>query len=70
MGSSAKKRQTFAKMSRERELKERREAKRQRKADRKAAAAGNGATTDETSRETTAPLDGTTETGRATSAPG
>jgi hypothetical protein len=63
MGSSAKKRQTFAKMSRERELKERREAKRQRKADRKAAAAGNDTPTDETSPETTAPLDGTTETG-------
>ena len=35
----AKKRQTFAKMTRDRELKEKREAKRQRKADRKAAAA-------------------------------
>jgi hypothetical protein len=44
----AKKRQTFSKMSRDRELKEKREAKRQKKADRKAAAAaeaeGNGAT--------------------------
>jgi hypothetical protein len=39
MGSSAKRRQTFSKVSRERELKERREAKRQKKADRKAAAA-------------------------------
>jgi hypothetical protein len=42
----AKKRQTFSKMSRDRELKEKREAKRQKKADRKAAAAAeaNGAT--------------------------
>jgi hypothetical protein len=41
----AKKRQTFSKMNRDRELREKREAKRQRKADRKAAAAaGNGAT--------------------------
>ena len=58
----AKKRQTFAKMSRDRELKEKREAKRQRKADRKAAAAGDGGTTDKTSPETIAPLDGATET--------
>ena len=35
----AKKRQTFSKMSRDRELKEKREAKRQKRADRKAAAA-------------------------------
>jgi hypothetical protein len=39
MGSSAKKRQTFAKMTRERALQEKRELKRQKKADRKAAAA-------------------------------
>jgi hypothetical protein len=62
----AKKRQTFAKMSRDRELKEKREAKRQRKAERKAAAAGNDATTDETSPETPAPL----ETTESSSAPG
>jgi hypothetical protein len=58
----AKKRQTFAKMTRDRELKEKREAKRQRKADRKAAAAaGDGVAPEEVSPETTAPLDGTTE---------
>jgi hypothetical protein len=39
MGSSAKKRQTFSKMTRERALQEKRELKRQKKADRKAAAA-------------------------------
>ena len=49
----AKKRQTFAKMNRDRELKEKREAKRQRKADRKAAAAGNGVSPEEVSPETT-----------------
>jgi hypothetical protein len=55
----AKKRQTFSKMSRDRELKEKREAKRQKRADRKAAAAeAKGAATDETSPETTTPLDG------------
>jgi hypothetical protein len=53
----AKKRQTFSKMSRDRELKERREAKRQKKADRKAAAAENGAPTGQTSPEAAAPLD-------------
>jgi hypothetical protein len=53
----AKKRQTFAKMSRDRELKERREAKRQKKADRKAAAAENGGAADETKPEATAPAD-------------
>jgi hypothetical protein len=37
MGSSAKKRQTFAKMTRERAVQEKRELKRQRKAERKAA---------------------------------
>jgi hypothetical protein len=37
MGSSAKKRQTFAKLTRERALQEKRELKRQRKAERKAA---------------------------------
>jgi hypothetical protein len=57
----AKKRQTFSKMSRDRELKERREAKRQKRADRKAAAAGNDPTTGEPSSEATAPLDGTGE---------
>ena len=45
MGSSAKKRQTFSKMTRERALQEKREAKRQKKADRKAAAAGGGEAT-------------------------
>jgi hypothetical protein len=41
----AKKRQTFSKMSRDRELKEKREAKRQKRAERRAAVAeGNGAT--------------------------
>lgn len=44
MGSSAKKRQTFSKMTRERALQEKREAKRQKKADRKAAAAGGEGT--------------------------
>jgi hypothetical protein len=44
MGSSAKKRQTFSKMTRERALQEKREAKRQKKADRKAAAAGEEGT--------------------------
>jgi hypothetical protein len=39
MGSSAKKRQTFAKLTRERAVQEKREMKRQRKAERKAAAA-------------------------------
>jgi hypothetical protein len=58
----AKKRQTFSKMSRDRELKERREAKRQKKADRKAAAAENAATTDETSPEAAAPVDVATKT--------
>jgi hypothetical protein len=58
----AKKRQTFSKMTRDRELKERREAKRQKKADRKAAAAENGTATDETSPEAAAPVDVATET--------
>jgi hypothetical protein len=53
----AKKRQTFSKMSRDRELKERREAKRQKRADRKAAAKASDPTTDEAGSETTAPLD-------------
>ena len=54
----AKKRQTFSKMSRDRALKEKREAKQQKKADRKAAAAeANGAPTGEASPEATAPLD-------------
>jgi hypothetical protein len=39
MGSSARKRQTFAKLTRERAVQEKRELKRQRKAERKAAAA-------------------------------
>jgi hypothetical protein len=39
MGSSARKRQTFAKLSRERAVQEKRELKRQRKAERKLAAA-------------------------------
>ena len=43
MGSSARKRQTFAKMTRERAVQEKRELKRQRKADRKAAAAAEAA---------------------------
>jgi hypothetical protein len=42
MGSGAKKRQTFAKLSRERAVQEKRELKRQRKAERKAAAAAEG----------------------------
>jgi hypothetical protein len=57
----AKKRQTFSKMSRDRELKERREAKRQKKADRKAAAAGTDSTTDEARSDATAPQDGKAE---------
>jgi hypothetical protein len=60
MGSSAKKRQTFSKMSRDRELKEKREAKRQKKgdkkADRKAAAEANGAT-DQASNDATPSAD-------------
>jgi hypothetical protein len=51
MGSSAKRRQTFSKVSRERELKERREAKRQKKADRKAAAAEGAEPTDQLSSD-------------------
>jgi hypothetical protein len=48
MGSSARKRQTFAKLSRERAVQEKRELKRQRKAERKAAAAAEAeGTTDE-----------------------
>jgi hypothetical protein len=43
MGSGAKKRQTFAKLSRERAVQEKRELKRQRKAERKAAAAAENA---------------------------
>jgi hypothetical protein len=39
MGSGARKRQTFAKLSRERAVQEKRELKRQRKAERKLAAA-------------------------------
>jgi hypothetical protein len=39
MGSSARKRQTFAKLSRERAVQERRELKRQKKLERKLAAA-------------------------------
>jgi hypothetical protein len=56
----AKKRQTFSKMSRDRELKEKREAKRQKRADRKAAAAENASTPDE---NTPATIDGTPEAG-------
>jgi hypothetical protein len=53
----AKKRQTFSKMTRDRELKEKREAKRQKKADRRAAAAeGNGAT-DQASSDATPSAD-------------
>jgi hypothetical protein len=51
MGSSAKRRQTFSKVSRERELKERREAKRQKKADRKAAAAEGAEPVDQASTD-------------------
>jgi hypothetical protein len=51
MGSSAKRRQTFSKVSRERELKERREAKRQKKADRKAAAAEGAEPTNQASTD-------------------
>jgi hypothetical protein len=59
MGSSAKKRQTFSKMTRERALQERREAKRQKKADRKAAAAeGMSEPTDEASTVATPSADG------------
>jgi hypothetical protein len=54
----AKKRQTFSKMTRDRELKEKREAKRQKRADRKAAAAGNSPT-DETGSEAAPATDGT-----------
>jgi hypothetical protein len=54
----AKKRQTFSKMTRDRELKEKREAKRQKRADRKAAAAGNSPT-DEAGAEATPAANGT-----------
>jgi hypothetical protein len=47
----AKKRQTFSKMSRDRELKEKREAKRQKRADRKAAAAEEKGLTDQASTD-------------------
>jgi hypothetical protein len=47
----AKKRQTFSKMSRDRELKEKREAKRQKRADRKAAAAERKGPTDQASTD-------------------
>jgi hypothetical protein len=53
----AKKRQTFSKMSRDRELKEKREAKRQKKADRKAAAAEANGTTDQASTDATPSAD-------------
>jgi hypothetical protein len=43
MGSSARKRQTFAKLSRERAVQEKRELKRQKKLDRKLAAAEGNA---------------------------
>ena len=46
MGSSARKRQTFAKLSRERAVQEKRELKRQRKAERKLAAAEGNAPED------------------------
>jgi hypothetical protein len=49
----AKKRQTFSKMSRDRELKEKREAKRQKRADRKAAAAEANAAPEQASTDAT-----------------
>jgi hypothetical protein len=59
MGSSARKRQTFAKMTRERAVQEKRELKRQRKAERKAAAAAEaaGETVDTDNPETPPPAD-------------
>jgi hypothetical protein len=53
----AKKRQTFSKMSRDRELKEKREAKRQKRADRKAAAAEGKGPTDQASTDATPSAD-------------
>jgi hypothetical protein len=54
----AKKRQTFSKMTRDRELKEKREAKRQKRADRKAAAAENSPA-DEAGSAAARAMDGT-----------
>jgi hypothetical protein len=59
MGSSARKRQTFAKMTRERAVQEKRELKRQRKAERKAARAEGTDAPEETAgtEETPSPDD-------------
>ena len=62
MGSGARKRQTFAKLSRERAVQEKRELKRQRKAERKLAAAeGNEPETAETPSAESPPADPETD---------